>query len=66
MNAMIDADAFDAKAYVAAAAPSVGLVLAPDRIEQVAAAFALVVRMAAPALAYSMPADVEPAPVFAP
>jgi len=63
---MIDADNFDARAYVAAAAPLVGLAFTPERVEQVAAAFALVVRIGAPALARGVPAEVEPAPVFTP
>jgi 1-carboxybiuret hydrolase subunit AtzG-like protein len=63
---MVDPERFDARAYVAAAAPLVGLALTPERIEQVAAALALIVRIGAPALAVNVPAEVEPAPVFTP
>jgi hypothetical protein len=63
---MLDPDRFDPAAYVAAAAPLVGLALDADRQARVAAALALVVRVAAPALAIPVtPAD-EPAPVFRP
>ena len=63
---MLDPEAFDAAAHVAAAAPMVGLRLDTARQAQVAAALALVVRTAAPALAVAVtPAD-EPAPVFRP
>ena len=53
---MIDDERFDAVAYVTAAAPAIGLALRPDRIEQVAAAFALVVRIGAPALPFEQDA----------
>jgi hypothetical protein len=66
MMGMIDREHFDAVAYVTAAAPLIGLALTPERIEQVAAAFALVVRIGAPALAYTLPPEAEPAPAFTP
>ena len=63
---MIDPDAFDSRAYVAAVAPAVGLALSPERAAAVAEALALVVRVAAPALGYALAGHDEPAPVFAP
>ncbi len=63
---MIDPDRFDPLAYVAAVAPAMGLALDAARLEAVAAALALVARVAAPALAYVLDAETEPAPVFAP
>ncbi len=63
---MIDHEHVDALRYATAAAPLVGLRLAPERLEQVAVAFALVTRIAAPALSYPLPAETEPAPVFVP
>ena len=63
---MLDPERFDPAAHVAAAAPLVGLRLDAARQAQVAAALAMVVRTAAPALAIPLdPAD-EPAPVFRP
>jgi len=63
---MIDPDRFDPAAHVAAAAPAVGLALDAARQARVAAAFALVVRIGAPAFAVAVgPAD-EPAPVYRP
>jgi Protein of unknown function (DUF4089) len=63
---MLDPDRFDPAAHVAAAAPAVGLALDPARQVRVAAALALVVRVAAPALAVALDTTVEPAPVFRP
>lgn len=63
---MIDTDKFDPAAHVAAVAPAVGIALTPERLAEVAAAFALVVRIAGPALAMAVPEEAEPAPVFAP
>ena len=63
---MIDPDRFDPAAHVAAAAPAVGLVLDAARQAQVAAAFALVARIAGPALAVPLAPEDEPAPVFRP
>lgn len=57
---------FDPAAYVAAAAPLVGLTLDPARQARVAAAFALVATIAAPALAVPLEPAMEPAPVFRP
>ena len=61
---MLDPDTFDALAYVTAACPAMGLSLPPDRLAELAEAFALVVRVGAPALSLDVPADVEPAPIF--
>jgi hypothetical protein len=63
---MIDTDHFDADAYVAAVAPSVGLVFEADRQRAVAEALRLVCRIGAPALAVTPPAGLEPAAVFTP
>ncbi len=54
----------DPLAYVTAAAPAVGLQLPPERLKAVAEAFALVARLGAPALAFPVPAETQPAPVF--
>lgn len=61
---MIDPDRFDALAFVTAAAPTVGMHLSPERLVLLAEAFALVVRVGAPALTMQVPDDAEPAPVF--
>jgi hypothetical protein len=63
---MIDPDRFDPSAHVAAVAPAVGLVLDAERQARVAAALALVVRIAAPAFAVPLEPAAEPAPVFRP
>jgi hypothetical protein len=63
---MLDPDRFDAAAFVAAAGPAVGLSLDAERQARVAAALALVVRIAAPALAVPMAETNEPAPVYCP
>lgn len=63
---MIDPEKFDAVRYLEETAPLAGLALTPEEVEKVAAAFALVVRFGAPALACELPADAEPAPVFRP
>ena len=47
-------------------APLVGLDLPPDRVRAVAAAFALVKLIGAPALECPLDAEDEPAPVFVP
>jgi len=51
--------------YVRAAAPLAGLALDPEREEAVIAAFTLVCRVAAPALAYSLPRLTEPPAISA-
>ncbi len=61
---MIDYEEIDPLGYVTAAAPLIGLKLSQDRLKEVAEAFALVIRMAKPALDAVVPADAEPAPVF--
>ena len=61
---MIDPDRFDPLAFVTAAAPAVGLHLSAERLSILAEAFALVVRVGAPALTMDVPDDTEPAPVF--
>lgn len=63
---MLDPDHFDPAAHVSAAAPAVGLVLDAERQARVAAALALVVRIAAPALGVPLAETDEPAPVFRP
>jgi hypothetical protein len=63
---MIETTHFDTHAYVAAVAPAVGLQLNAPRQAAVAEALALVARIAAPALALTPSAEIEPAPVFAP
>ena len=63
---MIDPGGIDPVRYVTEAAPLIGLALTSEQVEQVAAAFALVVRFGAPALAFELPPDAEPAPVFSP
>jgi hypothetical protein len=63
---MLDPEKFDPAAHVAAAAPAVGLTLDAARQARVAAALALVVRIAAPALAVSVPVEAGPAAMFRP
>lgn len=63
---MIDRIAFDPATFVAAVAPAVGLALSPERQARVAAALALVVRVAAPALVFPVPESAEPAAKFRP
>ena len=63
---MIDTEHFDPAAFVAAVSPALGIALTPPQAAQVAAALALVVTIAAPALALTLPPGVEPAPVFSP
>ena len=63
---MLDPDRFDPAAHVAATAPAVGLALDATRQARVAAAFALVIRIAAPALAVPLTEADEPAPVYRP
>lgn len=63
---MIDTQHFDALAYVTAACPAVGLDLPPARLAELAEAFALVVRVATPALNFAVDDHAEPAPVFVP
>jgi hypothetical protein len=59
-------DNFDPLAYVKATAPLIGLSLTPERVAELAAAFALVRRVATPALDFELPADAEAAPIFTP
>lgn len=63
---MLDPGRFDPAAHVAAAAPAVGLALDAARQARVAAALALVARVAAPALTLPLDETAEPAPVFCP
>jgi Protein of unknown function (DUF4089) len=63
---MTDPDEFDPLAYVTAVAPALGIALTPDRVRDLAAAFALVRRIGAPALEYELPEHTELAPVFTP
>jgi hypothetical protein len=57
---------FDPAALVAAAAPLLGLPLTPAEQARIAAEFALVAAIARPALARTLPATEQPAPVFCP
>ncbi len=61
---MFDHDKIDPLQYVTAAAPLIGLTLSEKRLQQVAEAFALVIRMAKPALDAPVAGNSEPAPVF--
>jgi len=61
---MIDTEKFDPLAYVTAVAPAMGFDFPPDRLAELAEAFALVVRVGLPALTTEVPAESEPAPVF--
>ena len=61
---MLDPDRLDPLAYVATMVPALGFDLPPERLAELAEAFALVVRIAQPALRQAVPADAEPAPVF--
>jgi hypothetical protein len=63
---MIDTEAFDPAAYVAAVAPAMGFRFSPERARAVADALALVTRVAAPALSRAVPHEAEPAPLFTP
>lgn len=63
---MLDPERFDPAAHVASAAPMVGLSLDAARQARVAAALALVIRTAAPALAVPLEPEDEPAPVYRP
>jgi hypothetical protein len=64
--AMLDPARFDALAYVTAACPAVGLELPPERLQELAAAFTLVLRVGTPALTFDVDPLAEPAPVFTP
>jgi len=63
---MLDQKNFDPAAYVAAAAPAVGLTLDAQRQARVAAALALVARVGAAALNRPVPESAEPAAMFRP
>lgn len=63
---MLDPTQFDPARHVAATAPAVGLSLDAARQARVAAALALVARIAAPALAVPLDETMEPAPVYRP
>ncbi|MCB4822074.1 AtzG-like protein [Roseicella aerolata] len=63
---MLDPDRFDPAAYVAATAPAMGLALDAGRQARVAAALALVARIATPALRLPLTETAEPAPVYRP
>ncbi len=60
----MDLTTFDARAYTQSAAPLLGLDLSAEQLTKVAAAFELVMKIAAPALQAPVPAEAEPAPVF--
>jgi len=59
-------EAFDPAAYVPAAAALQALNLDAAETHRVAAAFALVMRFAAPALDWPVGPETDPAPVFRP
>ncbi len=59
-------EAFDPAAYVPAAATLQALNLDAAETQRVTAAFALVMRFAAPALDWPVGPETEPAPVFHP
>jgi hypothetical protein len=56
----------DIRAYVAAAARAQGMVLDGGQLEQAVAVFTRTAAIAAPLLAFELPEEVEPAPVFRP
>jgi hypothetical protein len=56
----------DIRAYVAAAANAQGLALDAGQLETVVAVFTRTAAIAAPLLAFDLPEDTEPAPVFRP
>ena len=56
-------DDFDPAAYVAAAAPLVGLALTPEEQARIAAEFALILAIARPVLSRDL-SPTQPAPVF--
>lgn len=61
---MFDPLRFDPLAYVTAVCPAMGFDLSPERLAELAEAFALVVRVATPALTCKVDIHAEPAPVF--
>jgi hypothetical protein len=58
------AEDFDPLAFVTATAPALGMRFTPERLAELAEAFALVMRVGMPALTQAVPPDAEPAPVF--
>lgn len=56
----------DIRAFVAAAARAQGMELDAGQFEQVVAVFARTAAIAAPLLAFDLPDETEPAPVFRP
>ena len=57
---------FDPAQFVPLAAASIGLPLAPEDLEDVVAAFAVLARVAAPVMAFAIPEDVVAAAIFTP
>jgi len=60
------AETFDPVTYVPAAAAAIGLPLRPEDLGGVIGAFAVLARVAAPLMAFSIPEDVVAAAVFTP
>ncbi len=60
----MDLTKIDVRAYTQSAAPLLGLDLSAEQLTKVAAAFELVIKIAAPALQASVPDEAQPAPVF--
>jgi hypothetical protein len=59
-------EAFDPAKYVPLAAAAVGLRLAPQDLSSVIGAFAVLVRVAGPLMAFPLPEDLVAATVFPP
>lgn len=59
-------ETFDPARYVPAAAAAVGLPLAPDDLNDVIDAFAVLARVAAPVMAFAIPEEMIAAAVFIP
>jgi len=60
------AEPFDPAQFVPLAAASVGLPLAPEDLDDVVAAFAVLARVAGPVMAFSIPDDLVAAAIFNP
>ena len=60
------AEPFDPAQFVPLAAAAVGLPLAPEDLEDVVAAFAVLARVAGPVMAFPIPEDLVAAAVFNP
>jgi hypothetical protein len=60
------AEPVDPARYVPMAAAATGLALAPEDLSDVIAAFAVLVRVAGPVMAFPLPEDIVAAAVFTP